>query len=67
MLARDSNLERDHSYLKAALRVLTSAVEHGLASRASLEPFTDLPRDAIIEDHELMELIHRLDGLLAGF
>jgi hypothetical protein len=65
MLARDSSLERDHSYLKAALKVLTSAVEQGLATRASLEPFTDLARDTIPEDHELMDLVHKLDGLLA--
>ena len=58
ILAQDSNLERDHSYLKAALRVLTSAVEQGLATRASLEPFRELARDAITEDHALMELIH---------
>jgi hypothetical protein len=64
MLAQDSNLERDHSYLKAALRVLTSAVEQGLATRASLEPFTELARDAITEDQKLLELIYRLDRLL---
>lgn len=64
VLAQDSNLERDHSYLKAALRVLTSAVEQGLATKASLEPFRELARDAITEDRKLMELIHKLDGLL---
>ena len=65
ILAQDSSLEHDHSYLKAALRVLTSAVEQGVATRASLEPFTGLPRDAITEDRELTDLIHRLDRLLA--
>jgi hypothetical protein len=64
MLAQDSNLERDHSYLKVALRVLTSAVERGLATRAPLAPFTELARDVIAEDREVMELIHRLDRLL---
>ncbi len=64
ILAQDSNLERDHSYLKAALRVLTSAVEQGLATRACLGPFSELARDAIVEDHKLMELLHRLDRLL---
>ena len=64
ILAQDSNLQRDHSYLKAALRVLTSAVEQGLATRACLGPFSELARDAIAEDHKLMELLHRLDRLL---
>lgn len=65
ILAQDSSLEHDHSYLKAALRVLTSAVEQGVATRASLKPFAGLPRGAITEDRELTDLIHRLDRLLA--
>ena len=66
ILAQDSNLERDHSYLKVALRVLISAVEHGLATKSSLDPFRELARDAIIEDRGLIELIHRLERLIAG-
>jgi hypothetical protein len=64
ILTQDSNPERDHSYLKAALRVLVSAGEQGLATQASLEPFAELAREAITEDSELTELLHRLDRLL---
>jgi hypothetical protein len=65
VLTQHSNLEGDHSYLKAALRVLISAVEQGLASRACLEPLAGLSGGAITEDTKLMELLHRLDSLLS--
>jgi NACHT domain len=65
LLTQHSNLEGDHSYLKAALRVLISAVEQGLASRACLEPLAGLSGGAITEDTKLMELLHRLDSLLS--
>jgi hypothetical protein len=65
ILVQDSNLGRDYSYLKAALRVLISAVERGLATRACLLPFAELARDTFAEDdHKLMQLFQALDILL---
>jgi hypothetical protein len=64
-ITQDPNVERDTSYLKAALGILISRVEEGVAPPSSLVPFAGLVRDAITEDTRLARLLARLDGLLS--
>ena len=65
-LVQAPNIERDNSYLKASLAVLISAVEHGGAPTASLEPLAGMASNAVPEDAKLTELLTRLDRLLSG-
>lgn len=64
MLTQAPGVERDSSYLRAALRVLISAVEQGVAPPTSLEPLALIVSDTITEDSKLTELLNRLAGLL---
>lgn len=63
-ITQDPNVERDTSYLKAALSILISRVERGIAPPASLAPLAEIVRDAITEDTNLTRLLARLDRLL---
>ena len=65
-LAQVSNLGPDYlSYLKMALAVLISAVEHGDASPAVLEPVAKSIGNGISEDARLTELLARLNILIS--
>jgi len=51
-LAKASNVDHDYdAYLKTALAVLMSAVEHGAAPPASLQPIKEMTSDTNPEDH----------------
>jgi len=67
MITQDPNVERDNSYLKAALRILISAVEQGAATAASLQPFAGLANDAFTGDGKLTELLDRATRLLSRY
>jgi hypothetical protein len=65
-LAEASTVKRDYlSYLKTALAVLISAVEHGDASPACLEPLARTIGSGISEDAKLTQLLVRLNRLLS--
>ena len=63
-LAHTPDMNSDNSFLKAALAVLISAVQRGVAPLASLRPFAGLTSDG--HDPELTELLTCLRELLAG-
>ena len=64
-LAQAPDLGRDYdTYLKTALGVLLSAVEHGSAIPASLEPLIEGTNDLTHEDAQLADLHARLRELL---
>ena len=63
-LAHPSNLEYDYgAYLKTALAILVSALEHGAVSPASLEPLIEAT-NLNPEDPQLTDLLTRLEELL---
>lgn len=64
ILTQDPNVERDNSYLKAALRILISAVEQGAATSASLQPLAGLVANTITGDNILTDLLDQLARLL---
>ena len=60
-LAQSPDGNHDYAaYLKTALAVLITAVEHGNAGSASLKPLAETFRAQIPEDAELSELLVRL-------
>lgn len=63
-LAHPSNVEDDYgAYLKAALAVLVSAVEHGTTPLGPLEPLIEAT-NVNLEDPEITDLFTRLEELL---
>jgi hypothetical protein len=65
-LAEIPNMDDDVSYLSAALTVIVSAVERGLASRKALVPFASIQEAFISPDSRLTPLAARLDDLLSS-
>jgi hypothetical protein len=65
-LAQAPNVERDNSYLKAALALLISAVEQGTALPRSLEPLAGMTSNTVPADAELTQLLNQLDTLLSS-
>jgi hypothetical protein len=59
------DMDRDASYLSAALAVLVSAAEKGIASPGALAPFARIRESLISSDARVAELLARLDGLLS--
>lgn len=61
-----SNVARDYdAYLKVALTLLISAVEHGLTPAATLQPLSETRADAA-DDSQLRTLFARLHSTLSG-
>lgn len=59
--------DHDASYLSAALVVVISAVEKGLATSKALVPFARVREDFISRDSSLIPLLARLDDLLPSY
>jgi len=60
------DMDDDASYLSAALVVLVSAVEKGIASPSVLAPFAKIKETFISADSRLTPLLARLDDLLTS-
>jgi hypothetical protein len=60
------DMDYDASYLSAALVVLVSAVEKGIASPSALEPFARIRENVISPDSRVTALLARLDDLLSS-
>ena len=58
------DMDRDTSYLSAALAVLVSAVEKGISSPEALTPLASVRKSVISSDSKVTELLARLDDLL---
>jgi hypothetical protein len=59
------DMDRDASYLSAALALLVPAAEKGIASPGVLEPFRRIRESLTFPDSKIAELIVRLDDLLS--
>ena len=65
-IAQAPNAEEHYPYLKAALNVLISAVQQGVALPPSLQPLAGLINDIKTEDAKLTKLLARLDTLVSS-